>query len=113
MTVWHGSESDVVNMVAAVSPVEIVHSEGALRHGYTLAYPQSSCCCWCDCVGGACVYFCMCVSVCVCVCINIISWGSKVSRINHLPISLPTHFDLLLLHESTVTVKVPEPHWTD
>lgn len=37
VTVWHESESDVVNMVAADSPVEIVHTEGALRHGYTLA----------------------------------------------------------------------------
>lgn len=37
VTVWHLSESDVVNMVPADSAVEIIHSGGALRHSYTLA----------------------------------------------------------------------------
>ena len=34
------------------------------------SYPQSPCCCWCDCVGGCmCLLLQVCVCVCVCVCV--------------------------------------------
>lgn len=105
MTVWHLSESDVVNMVPADSTVEIVHSGGALRHSYSMAQlPSTTPMLLCLHRGSMCVYV-----------QTIFPSGSKVSRISRLHLSLPAQISLartgipLRVH-IIMTVKAKELH---